>query len=78
MTKTYQPGERTLQQIERTFTYNPPKDDQAPRYVAIRATAKAFAEQLAQQVPESRELSLALTHLEQVVMFANAGIARNE
>jgi hypothetical protein len=28
--------------------------------------------------PVSREQSLALTHLEEVVMFANAAIARNE
>lgn len=65
-------------QIEKSFTYHAPKDGQGDRYVTIRDTAKTFADLLVTLTPESREQSLALTNLEQAVMFANAAIARNE
>lgn len=64
--------------IDRAYTYSPPKGDQPQRYVEIRATAKAFAELIAAKCPASRERSLAFTNLEQTVMWANASIARNE
>lgn len=74
----YTPDERTRAQIENCFTYHPPKDDQAPRYIIIRDRGKQLAEQMVELCPPSRELSLALTNLEQAVMWANAAIARNE
>jgi hypothetical protein len=64
--------------IERDFTYHPPKGDQQDRYDIIRAKAREFAHFLVSYTPESREQSLALTRLEESVMFANASIARNE
>jgi hypothetical protein len=64
--------------IERDFTYHPPKGDQQERYQQIRNKAKELALLIADNTPASREQSLALTHLEEVVMFANASIARNE
>ncbi len=60
------------------FTYHAAHSDQPERYLRIRATALAFAEVLDNTCPDSRELSLALTNLEQAVMWANAAIARNE
>lgn len=63
--------------IESDFTYHPPTEEQVVKYNAIRTKAKTLALLLAEQCPYSRELSLALTHLESVVMFANAAIARN-
>lgn len=60
------------------FTYHPPKDGQALTYEQIREAAKKFAFLIAGLCPESRERSLALTKLEESVMWANAGIARNE
>lgn len=72
------PSQKVRQQIDRSFRYHPPKGDQSQRYVAIRDQAHAFATLIAENTPESREQSLALTHLDQVVMFANAAIARNE
>lgn len=65
-------------QVEKAFTYHPPKDDQPQRYEKIRATAKAFGLMLVEIVPNSREKSLAMTKLEEAVMWANAAIARNE
>ena len=65
-------------ELLKRFTYHAPKNDQASRYEKIRADARFFAELLIELCPESRERSLALTNLEQAVMWANAAIARNE
>lgn len=65
-------------QIEKQFTYHPPKEGQPERYAAIRAKAKDMAELINTECPNSREKSLAVTNLEQAVFWANAAIARNE
>lgn len=64
--------------LDNRFTHHPPKGDQAIRYGRIRMDAKQFALMLNELAPDSREKSLALTHLEEAVMWANAAIARNE
>lgn len=65
--------------IENRFTFHPVRDDaQADMYEAIRADAKALAFDLVGVCPSSRELSLAITHLEEVVFWANAAIARHD
>lgn len=64
--------------IEKNFTYHPPKDDQTARYISIRSAAHDFALLINQFCPDSREKSLAFTKLEECVMWANAAIARNE
>ena len=60
------------------FTYHAPKNGQVDRYQQIRDAAHDFAKLLNDQCPESREKSLAVTHLEDAVMWANAAIARHE
>jgi hypothetical protein len=60
------------------FTYHAPKDGQPERYGRIRSAAHELATLLNSECPESREKSLAMTHLEDAVMWANASIARNE
>lgn len=60
------------------FTYHPPKDGQPARYQRIRDAAGTLALLLNGECPDSREKSLAVTHLEDAVMWANAAIARNE
>ena len=64
--------------IEKNFTYHAPKADQPERYEQIREKAKALAIYIDKKCPDSTEKSLALTRLEEVVMWANASIARNE
>lgn len=64
--------------LDNRFTYHPPFGDQPHRYELIRSGALHLAEFWTQACPPSRELSLALTSLEQAVMWANAAIARNE
>jgi len=59
------------------FTYHPPKDGQPEIYELIRGGALEMAFQIDESQPDSREKSLAMTKLEETVMWANAGIARN-
>lgn len=66
------------QQIENNFRYHSPKEGQPEKYEVIRNSAKDFAYFIDQLCPNSREKSLAMTNLEQAVMWANASIARNE
>ena len=64
--------------LQNRFTYHPPKENQPGRYQIIRDKAHLFAIYLDEYCPESREKSLAITHLEEVVFWANAAIARHE
>ena len=64
--------------LNNRFTYHPPKDDQAIRYEMIRDWGRQFAEHINEKCPNSREKSMAITHLEEAVMWANAAIARHE
>lgn len=63
--------------LEKNFTYHPPTPEQRLVYEIIREQAHNYANYLQSKCPESRELSLALTKLEECVMWANASIARN-
>lgn len=63
--------------IDNAFTYHAPKEGQPAKYQAIREKAKELAYLVDGLVPASREQSLAITKLEECVMWANAGIARN-
>lgn len=74
----YTPSPRQLEAINKAFTYASPHAGQPERYVRLRAAAMDFAGLLVTNCPESRELSLAMTNLEQTIMWANASIARNE
>jgi hypothetical protein len=67
-----------MRDLEKRFTYHPPKPGQPEIYAEIRAKALDFAVFLESKCGDSRELSLAITHLEQAVMWVNAGIARND
>jgi hypothetical protein len=72
------PSEDEIKRLDNDFTYHAPKEDQLPRYASIRAMAKTYAFNLLRNCPPSRERSLALTALEESVMWGNASIARNE
>ena len=68
----------TNEQIAHIFTYHKPVGTQQARYVELRDKAKELALLINADVPESREKSLALTNLQQSIMWANAAIAINE
>lgn len=63
--------------VEKVFTYHPPREGQPEQYAAIRAKAKELAILVGELCPCGRELSLARTNIEQAVFWANAAIARN-
>ena len=63
--------------IEKRFTYHSPKGREQ-RFQTLRDNAKSLAYEIKKQCPDSRERSLALTKLEEVIMWANASIAREE
>jgi len=67
-----------LARIENDFCYHAPKGDQVDRYQLIRQKALGLARVMVENCPISRELSVALTHLDNAVMAANSAIARNE
>ena len=64
--------------LDNIFTYHAPHGNQAERYVEIREKAKELAKLIQEKTPESREQSVALTNVQQAVMWANAAIAINE
>lgn len=70
--------EETIEAIENTFTYHRPFGDQPARYERLRAKAKELAYLIERSCPNSREKSLAMTNLQQSIMWANASIAINE
>lgn len=65
-------------QIENNFQYHAPKEHRIPDFKIIREQARMFAHVIDNLVPDGREKSLALTNLETVVFWVNAGIAREE
>jgi hypothetical protein len=70
--------DQELEQLEKSYTYHAPKDDQPMRYVEIREKAKALATAIMECAPNSRERSIALTQIEIGVTMANKAIACNE
>lgn len=70
--------DQLIAQIMRNFTYHAPNDQaEISRYADLRRRAKDFALTIADYCPVSREQALAITKLEECVMWANAAIARN-
>jgi len=63
--------------LENRFTYHAPKPGMAGKFVQMRDKGHELANLIDDLVPDSREKSLAITKLEEVVMWANAGLARH-
>lgn len=68
----------TDEQIDNSFTYHAPKDTQPGRYELLRRKARELAIEIVDKTPPSREQSLAITKLEECIMWANKAIACNE
>ncbi len=67
----------SFDEIIKRFTYHRVSDAAAIISMRnIRSMALDLAETIQDDVPEGRERSLAITKLEEVAMWANAGIAR--
>jgi hypothetical protein len=70
--------EAEVNDLKKRFTYHAPKEGQPKKYEQIRAEAFSFSLLLNDLCPESREKSLAITHLEDAVMWANKSISGEE
>ena len=64
--------------FDNIYTYHKPKNDQSERYESLRSEAKKLALLIDEFCPDSRERSVAFTHLETAIFWANSSIARNE
>lgn len=75
----YTPRPEDAKRIKNDFQYHKPhSDNQTDRYGVVRGMLHDAAHRLLTLCPPSRELSLALTKLEEAMFWANASIARNE
>lgn len=63
--------------LKEKFTYHKPTDEKIKKYESIRNLAHEFARNVGKECPDSREKSLAITKIEEAVMWANASIARD-
>jgi hypothetical protein len=65
--------------IDNRFKYHPPTTpDIKSKHEYVRGACGGFAHDLTDILPESREKSLAITKLEEVMFWANAALARNK
>lgn len=63
--------------IDRNFDHHPPPDQHVAKlHGEVRARCKEVAQHIERNLPDSRERSLAMTKLEEAMMWANAAIAR--
>lgn len=65
------------QRIQNDFKYHQATTSTGPVHQHIREECQKLAEEFLRIIPDGRELSLALTKLEEAMLWANAGIARN-
>ena len=63
--------------LDQRFDYHAPNEQRQVAHEAIRAAMKEAARKVLVYVMSSREQSLAITALEEAMMWANAGIARH-
>lgn len=69
----------TADQVRHRFKNHPPLTPEAAAALdRITSICTEAGVALAEILPDSREASLAMTHLEEVSMFAKAAIARNQ
>jgi hypothetical protein len=62
--------------LDKRFDYHAPDEERAHLHEVVRGLVKDTAERLNTLVPDSREKALVMTHLEEVMFWANAAIAR--
>ena len=67
----------TDEELEHRFRYSKSNEEALRRHSRVTEATLELAKELRDLVPESRGLSLALTSLEEVRMWANQGIATN-
>lgn len=62
--------------LDRRFAFHPAGGAKGHRHDQVRTLCRGLADYLNDLLPDGREKSLAITHLEEVMMWGNAAIAR--
>lgn len=63
--------------IGNRFKFHPATPTTGPQHDSVRGECMALAYTLNALLPDGREKSLAITHLEETMMWSNAAIARS-
>lgn len=64
-----------ISEVKNRFKFHPATPETGPKHDLVREKCLELAEFLIKNTPESREQSLALTSLQETMMWANAAIA---
>lgn len=66
-----------IEDLQKRFEYHPPKDEATKKnHEQVRYECFMLAREIERSVPAGREQSIAITKIEEAMMWANAGIAR--
>lgn len=75
--KTFEISQATFDDIQNRFAYHKPDEDRVERHGAVRNSLQSVALKILSLTPPGREQALALTKLEEAMVWANAAIARS-
>lgn len=63
--------------IANRFAFHPATtDEKRDAHTSVRQACRKLADELNAQLPDGREKALAITHLEEVMLWGNAAVAR--
>ncbi|MFI6512996.1 hypothetical protein ACIBCT_35805 [Streptosporangium sp. NPDC050855] len=62
--------------LDNRFSHHPPDEEAVTAHETVRRLCRNLAGSLNEMLPEGREKALAITHLEQVMFWSNAAVAR--
>lgn len=69
------PFKTTPEDVTHMFTYHPPKPEQIPKYEELRKAGEEFAQTILRLTPGCPDQTVAIRHVREAVMNANAAIA---
>jgi hypothetical protein len=70
---------KAVEDLQNRIKHQPPQHDRTvAKHEDIRAAVSMLGKVILTLVPEGREQDLALTRLEEMLFWCNAGIARNQ
>lgn len=66
-----------MNDVTNRFRYHKPDERTAAKHALVRLKCYELACELNDLIPDGREKSLSITHLEEVMYWANASLARH-
>jgi hypothetical protein len=67
--------ERSIDDLDRWFTYHAPVEGQRERYIMLRDSGRALAKLIFELTPPGADQSAAIRKIREAIMTANASIA---